>query len=180
MPTRSWRICLSFGEAAHLNESELGLPEILRDAEESNMSHQMRNMMITSSVGREHGCLPGKLYQVDVTIARRIAYCWAVRIIETNGNPQCSDQSHSRRTIYGTGESLDEAVQKASQRAEAAGIEQSYLTQALSCASAEAAEEAEMVEGERNSAALSRATTEQLLAEIRARGITAAHLNAPV
>lgn len=70
-------------------------------------------------------------------------------------------------------------MQKASQSAEAAGIEQSCLTQALSCAKAKAAAEAEMVEGEGNSAALSRANTEQLRAEIRARGITAAHLNAP-
>ena len=74
------------------------------------------------------------------------------------------------------GESLVEAVQEASRRSEAAGIAKSYLGQALSNAEAKATakvQEAEQAEVAGNCADLSQVSTEQLLAAIRSRGVTA-------
>ena len=136
----------------------------------------MQEIQVTSSAGKKYGHVAGHQYHdVDVKITRSKSGRWKVEIVETWGSCQgYCEEERGPRIVCAQGTALDEAVLQAGERAEAAGMDKSYLTQALSEAEAEAADEAEMVAGEETGADLSKVTTEQLLAELRSRGVTAA------
>jgi hypothetical protein len=108
---------------------------------------------VDAKVGEKFGHLPGRHYHdVNIKIARMRSGRWQVTILEIWGSSQGDDEEHGRRTVAAQGQNLDEVVREASQRAEAAEIDRSYATQALSCAEAKAAKEAEIVDGEETSA----------------------------
>jgi hypothetical protein len=102
---------------------------------------------------------------------------WAAKLLETWGSSQGFDEEHGRREVSAVGNSLAEVVQEAERKAEAAGIDRSYAIQALSGAEQEAAEEEEQAEeagGNADGTDLASISTERLVAELRARGVTAA------
>ncbi len=136
----------------------------------------MKKIKVTASAGEEYGHLPGNHYHdVDVTIVRTQSGRWTVEIVETWGSCQGHDEEHGRKHVMASGRTLEEVVAEANRRAEAAEIERSYTAQALSCAEARAAKKEEELSDEVNTgsaADLSKASTDQLLAEIRSRGVT--------
>ena len=104
----------------------------------------MKALQVTSSKGTEYGHVPGHQYHdVDVTIVRTRKGKWTVEIFETWGSAQGYDEEHGRKKVIGRGDDLNDAVSDARTKAHEADIEREYMTQALSCAEAEAAEEAE-------------------------------------
>ncbi len=136
----------------------------------------MKTLKVTSSAGKKYGHVPGHNYHdVDVTISRTRPDRWTIEIVETWGGCQGHDEEHGRKTIMARGRTLEATVEEAARRAEAAELDRSYTTQALSCAEAGAAEEEEeALEEETIGCAtdLSKVFTEHLIAEIRSRGAT--------
>jgi len=137
----------------------------------------MKTIKVISSVGEEYGHVPGHQYHdLDVTITRARSGRWTVKLLETWGSCQGHDEEHGRQTVMACARTLEEAVAEANRRAEVADLHKSYTAQALSCAEAEAAAKEEEASDEANIAgatALSEVSTEQLIAEIRSRGVTA-------
>ena len=141
-----------------------------------NMS--MKKIKVSSTVGKEHGHVPGNNYHdVEAAITRSIVGRWAAKLLETWGSSQGCDEEHGRKEVAALGNSLVEVVREAERKAEAAGIDRSYAIQALSGAEQEAAEQEEQAEeagGNADAMDLSSISTERLVAELRARGVTVA------
>ena len=88
--------------------------------------------------GKIYGHVPGHQYHdVYVTIFRR-AGGYRCCVAETWGSCQGYDEEHGRREVSGRGESIHGAVEDARRLAENAGIDEEYLTTALSSAEDEA------------------------------------------
>jgi hypothetical protein len=137
----------------------------------------MKKLEVTSAVGKERGHVPGNNYHdVEATITRSSVGRWAAKLLETWGSSRGFDEEHGRREVSALGNSLVEVVQEAERKAEAAGINRSYAIQALSGAEQEATEEelADPTGGSVDAADLSSVPTGRLMAELRARGVTAA------
>jgi len=104
----------------------------------------MKAIKVTGNRSNEYGHSPGSGYRdIDVTIARSPSGRWSVEILETWGSTQIDDEEEGRKRVFGRGNSLDDAVRDARDKAAAAKIDTEYLVQALSAAEAQAAEEAE-------------------------------------
>jgi hypothetical protein len=97
--------------------------------------------------------------------------------VETWGSCQGHDEELDRNTVMACARTLEDAVEQALRRAEAADLHKAYTTQALSCAEAEAAEKEDEEASEQaamdSAIDLSEVPTEQLIAEMRSRGVTA-------
>ena len=89
------------------------------------------------SVGKEYGHVPGHQYHdVDVVISR-MGDRYRVHVVESWGSAQGHDEEHGRVEVVARGDSLQEAIREARQRASEAGIVEegaAYLTRALSAA----------------------------------------------
>lgn len=137
----------------------------------------MKTIKVTSSAGKEYGHVPGHQYHdLDVTITRARSGRWTIKLLETWGSCQGRDEEHGRQTVMACARKLEDAVAEANRRAEVADLHKSYTVQALSCAEAEAAAKEEEASEEANidcATALSEVPTEQLIAELRSRGVTA-------
>jgi hypothetical protein len=138
----------------------------------------MKIIKVTSSAGEPYGHVPGHRYHdVDVTITRARSGRWTVTLVETWGSCQGHDEELDRNTVMACARTLEDAVEQAQRRAEAADLHKSYTAQALSCAEAEAAEKEDEEASDQatidSAADLSEVSTEQLIAEIRSRGVTA-------
>ena len=135
----------------------------------------MKKLEVTGSCGNQYGHIPGSPYHdVDVSIKRGPSGRWRVEILETWGSCQGHDEERGRRKISASGDTRGYAVNEAQRRAEASGIDTSYLLQALSGAEDAAAQAEEEEEGAKGPVTmLSEISTAQLLAEIRSRGIPA-------
>ena len=138
----------------------------------------MKIIKVASSAGEPYGHVPGHRYHdVDVTITRARSGRWTVTLVETWGSCQGHDEELDRNTVMACARTLEDAVEQAQRRAEAADLHKSYTAQALSCAEAKAAakedEEASDQATIDSAIDLSEVSTEQLVAEIRSRGVTA-------
>jgi hypothetical protein len=133
----------------------------------------MKRIQVDTTAGKEYGGVSGHHYHdVDVVLRRTAKGTWVAEATERWGSNQGHLEEHGRKEIAARGTSLDGVVQEALRRAEAANIEEAYVTQAISRAELEASEEEEALEEEetrRPKADLSRFTVEELLAEIRLR-----------
>lgn len=100
-----------------------------------------KEIQVKATAGRPYGHVPGHHYHdVDVWIQRSANSRWFVTVLETWGSCQGRDEEHGRHQICGRGKSLDDAQAQAERLAQAAGINQEYLAQALSQAASEAEE----------------------------------------
>jgi hypothetical protein len=138
----------------------------------------MKTIKVTSSAGEACGHVPGNRYlDVDVTITRARSGRWTVELLETWGSCQGHDEEHGRQTVMACAHTLKEAVAEANRRAEVADLHKSYTVQALSRAEADAAAKEDEEASEQatigSAMDLSEVSTEQLIAEIRSRGVTA-------
>tara|TARA_Y100000310_G_scaffold316852_2_gene369059 strand:+ start:1145 stop:1438 length:294 start_codon:yes stop_codon:yes gene_type:complete len=83
--------------------------------------------------------VPGHHYHdVDVVVSTRTSK-YRVHVVETWGSAQGYDEEHGRREAIGRGETVEEAIQDARERASNAGIECEWLEQAI-CAAEDACE----------------------------------------
>ena len=135
----------------------------------------MKTIKVTSSAGEAYGHVPGHRYHdVDVSITRARSGRWTVTLVETWGSCQGHDEELDRKTVMACARTLEDAVVEANRKAEAADLDKSFTAQALSCAGAEAAakeEEASEKATVDSVVDLSEVSTEQLIAELRSRGI---------
>lgn len=94
----------------------------------------------TATAGNAYGHVPGHQYHdVDVIVSRR-GDLYRCEAVETWGSSQGYDEEHDRRSVVGHGDSIAAACAAAGSRGCAAGLDQRYLTQALSSAEDEAME----------------------------------------
>lgn len=92
--------------------------------------------LATGSKGCDHS--PGSRYHtVDVEVGRRGGK-FRVEITEVWGSDQGYLEEHGRNRIVAIDADLDTAVRIANSRAQAAGMHQAYMIQALSSAHADA------------------------------------------
>ena len=86
----------------------------------------------TGRAGKPFGHVPGHQYHdIEATITQTTTGRWRVRILETWGSAQGTDEEHGRKYATGRAESLDEAIIDARRRADAAGIGPEYLDGAI-------------------------------------------------
>ena len=96
--------------------------------------------LASKSAGSEYGHVPGHTYHdVDVCVSLKSGK-FRVHVCESWGSAQGYDEEHGRREVIGRGGSIGAAIGDARQRAKAAGIDDSYLEQALSLAEDDAEE----------------------------------------
>jgi phosphoribosyl-ATP pyrophosphohydrolase len=138
----------------------------------------MKTIKVASSAGTEYGHVPGHQYHdAKVRITRARSGRWTVTLRETWGSCQGHDEEHGRKTVMACARTLEDAVEQAQRKAEAADLHKSYTAQALSCAEAKAAAKEDEEASEQatidSAIDLSEVSSEQLIAEIRSRGVTA-------
>lgn len=93
--------------------------------------------------GKAHGHVPGHQYHdVDVVVSTPDSDkdVFRVHVVETWGSAQGYDEEHGRREIVGRGTSIETACAEAIRRGKDAGMDGSYLTQAVANAEDEAIE----------------------------------------
>lgn len=126
----------------------------------------MKKIHITETVGRAYGHIPGHDYRdVDVTVTRSSKGRWKLEVLETWGSAQGYDEEHGRREVYACSSNLEKAGEAAERAGLAAGMNETYLVQALSKA-IHAADEA----AEDDSETLEGISTADLKAELAKRG----------
>lgn len=97
--------------------------------------------LASKSAGVKFGHVPGhKYHDVDVVVSHAKNGAIRVHVVESWGSAQGYDEEHGRREVVGRGETVKAACREAQQRAESAGINAEFLSQALSMAEDEAEE----------------------------------------
>lgn len=95
-----------------------------------------------TSKGTEYGHVPGHQYHdIDVVISQSRDNRFRCHIVESWGSAQGYDEEHGRREATGRGESIENAASDAKAIGAEAGMDTSYLAQAVALAIDKATEE---------------------------------------